>query len=150
VDVAEKLMDLEQRVNLLMQGLGAGAWVPYTPTWSGLTALGSGFSSDGRYWQLGKLVICEMNLTGGIGTSLGSATIQVTLPVQKGSGEAGFGVGRLAAGRPLLLRSAISGTVATVYGYLQGSPMSIDTPGNCAYTWVAGNQITATMMYECA
>lgn len=51
----------------------SGAWNSYTPTWGlGITSIGNG-TLDGRYIQVGKLVMFRVHLVGGSTTSWGSS-----------------------------------------------------------------------------
>lgn len=62
---------------------GFGAWTAYTPVWSTASTqpvLNNG-TIDGKYLQIGKLVIFRIVLTMGSTTTYGTATYRLSLPV---------------------------------------------------------------------
>ncbi|QMU72134.1 hypothetical protein [Streptacidiphilus sp. P02-A3a] len=63
-----------------LDGNAEGAWTTYTPTWSGLTALGASVSR-GRYRKVGRTVDAVGVLEWGSGSSLGTGNVTASLPV---------------------------------------------------------------------
>lgn len=71
--------DLLKTINDLLLGT-TGAWTAYTPTVTSATGTITAYTATGRYYQIGKLVFVEFNVTiTTVGTAAGNATI--TLPV---------------------------------------------------------------------
>jgi hypothetical protein len=132
------------------------AWTDYTPTWAGLTAAGTGFSSTGRYCRVGNWVHVIAQLTAGSSPSLGTGTITVTLPVNASATPAGNlgwqGVGRHNGNDGSTFKTLIpqinpSGTTATVYG-LRQSDAGWTSPGTAGFVWVLGSNMRVQFSYE--
>lgn len=128
----------------------------YTPTWSGLTSAGTGFSSTGRYCRAGNMVFVSAQLTAGSSPSLGTGTITVSLPVTASSTPTGSfgwqGIGRHNPNNGSTYKVLIpeidpGATVATVYG-LRQSDAGWTTPGTAGFVWVAGSSMRVEFWYE--
>lgn len=110
-----------------------GAWNSYVPTWSpGTPAIGDG-TLEGRYIQVGKLVMFRIHLLGGSTTSWGGSSdpYQFTLPS--------------AAAAPYI-GSQFSGAIYdNTIGYRPLSAILIDDDSIALYTdpTTAGNQMRA-------
>lgn len=85
----------EQARSAIADRLALLRWQPYTPTWTSdgtAPSIGNG-SIEGRYVQIGNLVICSIYLLAGSTTSFGTGNYSLSLPVQPrdagGSGNAG-------------------------------------------------------------
>lgn len=116
-----------------------GAWQAYTPTWTGLSALGASVA-HGAYCQVGKTVHVIGDLEWGTGSSLGTANITVSLPVTSAA-AAGFlgwqGEGKFrdssSVWHPLYSAVEPSSTTASIFGL--GSSQTYISPGSAGYTW---------------
>ncbi len=81
-----KLADGAVTPEKLITGTGTSwAWQSWTPTLTGASTnptLGTNSVAEGRYTQIGKTVICQINIKFGTsGTNAGSGTYYISLPV---------------------------------------------------------------------
>jgi Type VI secretion system/phage-baseplate injector OB domain len=132
------------------------AWQSYTPTWTGLSALGTGFVSSGRYQVTGHVVNLSAMLIGGTGTSLGTSNIVVSLPISSSSApNASFGwtgTGRFdptggMTWHPLNLWLSPGSSAASLFAIRQ-SDIGWVSPGTAGYSWVAGSIMNVNITYE--
>jgi hypothetical protein len=146
---------------LLTQNL-PGNWISYTPTWSGLSALGAS-TSAGQYRRAGNVVWAIGSLLWGAGSTLGSGAISATLPFTAATvaGAMGWtGIGR--ASPSSATPPAWSGTVIWVGSaatsasiFMLSSTNTWVNPGNVSnpLPW-SSNTHAASMgffvVYECA
>jgi hypothetical protein len=148
-------------------GTSAGAvknlapdWQPYTPVWSGLTALGSSLTY-GRWAQHGKTVHYVAELTWGTSSTLGTAGITVTLPTASATpsganSDFGWqGTGRMKDGgaggawHDLIPFIGRSDTSATVFGR-RTSDLGWVSPGSAGLSWISGANMRVQGSYEAA
>ncbi|MFI6149640.1 serine/threonine-protein kinase [Streptomyces sp. NPDC051109] len=131
------------------------AWIPYTPTWSGLTALGS-CVPGGRYTRIGTTVLYVAELSWGAGSTLGPAEINASLPVPAaGAGGTDWGwqgTGRYRDGtrgtwKALTPVIAGGGSVATVFASRPKDGGWVP-PGRIPYIWAAGAHMRIQGEYE--
>jgi hypothetical protein len=132
-------------------------WVSFTPTWSGLGSLGTGFTAVGRYFKTGTRVLVQAVLVAGTGTSLNSNPISFSLPTVASN----FNANLLWLGLGYLRPSGLSGSVnklecnivpntssCSVIAF-NGSGLS-ENPGAAGYSWVAGSIMDCQIEYESA
>jgi serine/threonine protein kinase len=131
------------------------AWIPYTPTWSGLTSIGS-CVAGGRYTRIGATVLYVAELTWGAGSKLGPAEINASLPVPAaGTGGTDWGwqgTGRYRDGtrgtwKALTPFIASGGSVATVFASRPKDGGWVP-PGRIPYIWAAGAHMRIQGEYE--
>lgn len=134
-----------------------GEWRAYTPTWAGLSAMGAS-TFGGRYNQVGKRVEMVAWLNWGTGSSLGTGSITVTLPVpaaDPGTGVWGWqGTGRYvdSANPWKALYPALdkAGTTVTVHA-ARPSDGGWFSPGALSYLWgQTGANMRIQLTYEAA
>jgi hypothetical protein len=116
-----------------------GQWVAYTPTWSGLSALGSSVAR-GMWAQMGKTIHVIGDLEWGTSSSLGTSNITVSLPIAAyaASGYMGWqGEGKFrdssSVWHPLYAAVEASATTASIFGL--SSSQTYVSPGTAGYTW---------------
>ena len=66
------------------ENVGLGNWTTYTPSLLASTtnpSLGTSAVTEGRYMQLGKLIVFQFSIQFGISSSAGNGQYQLTLPV---------------------------------------------------------------------
>jgi hypothetical protein len=132
------------------------AWVTYSPTWAGLSVLGSS-TANGRYKKVGRTVTGTAELTWGTSSSLGTGTITVTLPATAATVAGNLGwqtIGRYYDGagstwKTLIAYIASAGTTATVYAIRQ-SDVGWVSPGTAGYAWASGSTMRVEFDYESA
>lgn len=130
-----------------------GAWNTYTPTWSAATTqpvLGNG-TMVGRYAQVGRIYIAEINLTPGSTTTYGSGIYTFSLPTQAANAGATY------IGHVELLGTARWGgqfvvspnaTGATPFFPAVGDPrLTAQTP-TAPETFASGSSLRITVVYE--
>jgi hypothetical protein len=133
---------------------GPPVWTTYTPVWSGLSVLGASVSS-GRYQRTGATVHFVAALTWGTGGSLGTGTIQVTLPIAatsaatsdlgwQGTGRYNAGSGAFKSLVPEILPSATKATINAI----RQTDVSWVTPGTAGYSWATGATMRIQGTYE--
>lgn len=131
-------------------------WYPYTPTWSGLTALGTGFVSQGYFQIMDRSILAMGMLIGGTGTSLGTNNITVSLPFTASSvPNANFGwtgAGRLnpsggAAWHPLWPWISQGASTLSLFA-LRSTDLGWVSPGTASLSWVAGAVMNFTITYQ--
>lgn len=137
-------------INTAVDGIEAG-WVAYTPTLTNLT-VGTG-TLTARYKQVGKTVIVNFRFLLG-GTSAVGLVPQFTLPVTAASSNSVQGFGYFVDAGTALVEAKITGntTAATIQcGFVVGSFV---THGNVSattpFTWVSGDSMAITLVYEAA
>ena len=121
--------------------LTTGSWMTYTPTWTGLSALGAS-TSYGRYIQIGRTVHCTVGLFWGTGSTLGTGAITVSLPIPAtvattaDLGWQGLGKYRdnLTVWYPLYGFIEPGGTVIDAYA-ANSSTNGIQSPGAAGFSW---------------
>lgn len=134
------------------------AWTAYTPTWSGLSALGSS-TFKGRYWKLGTHVEMVAWLAWGTGSSLGTGTITVSMPVTAAAfgsdpmgwqGEGKFRESSAGLWHPMHC-DVEQGASTVVVNAHRPTDVGLVTPGTLGYTWGGANGlIRAHVVYESA
>ncbi len=89
---AAHINDLQDEVVALETDLLQG-WTTYTPTWTASVnpAIGNGTLS-GQYRQIGKIVLYNITMTAGSGTTFGTGEWHFALPVTASGGAAGSAV----------------------------------------------------------
>ena len=92
-----KLADGAVTPEKLITGTGTSwAWQSWTPTLTGASTnptLGTNSVAEGRYTQIGKTVICQINIKFGTsGTNAGSGTYYISLPVAAKTALSGYQV----------------------------------------------------------
>lgn len=131
-------------------------WYSYTPTWSGLSALGTGFTSNGYFQITGRNVIVNGMLIGGTGTSLGTGNITVSLPFAAtsitNSNFGWTGAGRLNpsggnAWHPLWPWISDGASTLSLFA-LRSSDLGWVSPGTAGLTWVAGAVMNFSITYQ--
>jgi len=128
-----------------------GAWQPYTPTWSGLSALGASVAR-GLYAQVGKTCFVTADLEWGTGSTLGTGSINVSLPIQSAtvSGDMGWqGTGKFrdasAVWHPLLSDVGSAATFASVMA-LSSSQSYVAVGSGSGYTWTSATSYMRIQM----
>lgn len=132
------------------------AWPTYSPTWAGLSVLGSS-TANGRVKKTGRSVDAIAELTWGTSSSLGTGTITVTLPYTAATVAGNLGwqtIGRYYDGagstwKTLIAYIASAATTATVYAIRQ-SDVGWVSPGTAGYTWASGATMRVQLKYESA
>lgn len=132
------------------------AGTSYSPTWAGLSVLGSSVAS-GRVKRIGKMRDMIASLVWGTSGSLGTGTITVTLPDTAATtgGNLGWqGTGKYistvgTAWRPLVPIIESGGTVATVFAIRQ-TDIGLVSPGTAGYSWASGSEMRVHLRYEAA
>lgn len=131
-------------------------WTPYTPVWSGLSALGSS-TVRGRYWKTGTRCEAVAMLAWGTGSSLGTGTITVSLPFTAATfgtdpfgwhGEGKFRESASGLWHPMHCNVEAGGTIMTVNAHRQ-TDIGLVSPGSLGYTWSGANgYIRAHVVFE--
>lgn len=131
-------------------------WYAYTPTWSGLSALGTGYTVQGYYQICGRTVVANAMLIGGTSTSLGTSNISFSLPFAATStpnGNFGWtGAGRFNpsggnAWHPLWSWVAPGASTSTVFA-LRSTDLGWVSPGTAGFSWIAGSVMNASITYQ--
>jgi hypothetical protein len=152
VTAAELNTEIRDQMNEIF-----AAWSAYTPTWAGLSVLGSSVA-HGRASKIGRTVKFIADLVWGTSGSLGTGTVTVSLPYTATSaptGDLGWaGSGRHNPGNGTTwkdLRPSIEpgGTTATVYGIRQ-TDLGWVSPGTAGYVWATGAAMRVNCVYESA
>ncbi len=157
-DGATAIEALGDAIDTTVFGLGvSGAWVSYTPTFSGGTwAVGNGTFTDTKYKQLGKTVIVKGVFTFGSTTAKAAATaLTMSLPVTPiASTDAAPGnMQFLDSGTANVLGTVSVQPTNMVPGALAVSGTSVNYGGVTAtspFTWATNDQIRWTLIYEAA
>lgn len=149
-----------QAINDYLGGTGAGApvWVSWTPTWTNLT-VGNGTVSA-KYAQIGKLVMCRMNIIFGTTTSV-AGDIQFSLPVTTAAYAGAAGLHGLGKARAYDFSGALvyegivmnhSTTVAAARWQLASGTYvtQVLASSTIPFTWDDPDEITADFIYEAA
>lgn len=132
-------------------------WQPWTPVWSGLSALGSA-SSKGRVWKHGTRVEAIAILAWGTSSSLGTGTIGVSLPYAAATftdqfgwqGEGKFRESTSALWHPMHCNVEAGASLVQVNA-IRPSDTGLVSPGSQGYTWGGvGGLIRAHVAYESA
>lgn len=136
--------------------MNMAAWTSYTPTWSGLTALGASVSR-GRWARHGRIIHVIADLEFGAGSTLGTAQITASLPVAaattspllvwQGTGNHTDGAG--GAFKPIFPVVLSGGTTASILSQRQ-TDLGYVTPGTAALTWNTGAAMRWQLVYESA
>jgi hypothetical protein len=135
----------------------AAAGVSYTPTWAGLTALGSS-TVHGRGFKVGHRASMTAEITFGTSSTLGTGTITVSLPYQasasSNSNLGWHGLGRFVNGSGGIWTTLIafvqpSGTTATIFSIRQ-TDLGWVNPGTGTPTWATGSSMRVSLDYEAA
>lgn len=143
-----------QDISTLLTALGAFTdWASFTPTWAasgGGQSLGNGTLS-GRYWQLGKLVIAQWNLTFGSTSSAGSSGYWTfTFPVPQDTAQ------QIWSGSARTYNSGVGGpyiafpfpdtnTTLRVNTY-DGNVVGVGSP----FAWATSDSLMIQLMYAAA
>ncbi len=134
-----------------------GLWTAYTPTWtsSGTAPVLVNGTIQGRYCQMGKLVIAEGRMNAGTSTTYGTGTYSWSLPVTSAnpfSGNSAIGT--------VWIRDSSAGDFQGVA--IDAGTTFIVRPGASAFggntavgqtapmTWASGDWITWFLCYEAA
>lgn len=131
-------------------------WYSYTPTWSGLSALGTGYTTQGYYQISGRTVTANAMLIGGTSTSLGTGTISFSLPFAASSipnanfGWTGAGRFNPAGGNawhPTWSWVGTGGSSGTVFA-LRSTDLAWVSPGTAGFSWIAGSVMNSSITYQ--
>lgn len=141
-----------------IEGAAGGTWTSWTPALTAATTnptLGTGSSVDGRYFQIGKLVIASFTIQFGTsGFSAGSGEYRVSLPVAADTTNltAGAPMGFASGFNPKGAYSAMRVSSTTVRFWIEtaGTYLSSTTSGGGADTWGSGSQLWGVLTYEAA
>ncbi|MER7733668.1 hypothetical protein ABTX80_22510 [Streptomyces erythrochromogenes] len=130
-----------------------GDWTTYTPTWAGLTAMGSSVST-GRWSRVGNTVDVTAQLVWGTGSTIGTGAITVSLPFTAvGSSPRWVGTGYYSDGvnpfKPLAGIISAGGVVMSLFATRQ-SDIGYQSPGSLGYSWVSGSSMNLQIRYEAA
>jgi hypothetical protein len=130
-----------------------GDWTSYTPTWAGLTAMGSSVST-GRWSRVGNTIDVTAQLVWGTGSTIGTGAITVSLPATAvGSSPRWVGTGYYSDGvnpfKPLAGIISAGGTVMSLFATRQ-SDIGYQSPGSLGYSWVSGSSMNLQIRYEAA
>ena len=146
---------------------GDGAYLSYTPAWTGATnpTLGNG-TLTGRWTRIGRTVIGSINLTIGSTTTGGSGSWAWDLPVTAAGGNTrvcvceftgnfgrydGHGViSPSATAIGIYLPRESSGLAALARVGAAASPATPSSSPTYANSWAAGDQLRIELMYEAA
>lgn len=124
------------------------AWTSYTP--AVVMAVPNG-TVTGRYWRSGRRVSVSVTFVGTSGVSLGTGACTFSLPfVTANVNHFTFGSGLWASGlfRNVQVLASPNATVAEILALSTNN--ALVKPGLAGYTFVSGDQFTATLEYECA
>lgn len=129
-----------------------GAWVPYTPVWSGFNAFGSAVSA-GRYKRLASgLIHAVGSVVAASDTLLGGAQIAATGPVparDPGNAAAFHGTGQYrgtsGAWRMLACQAGLSNSIAI---WALDSSLQLQSPGSIPLPFPAGSSLSFQVTYE--
>lgn len=145
----------KQKVNGDQLGPTGGAWVSWTPTWTGITSPTIGFA---RYSQIGKTVNFKLAVTL---TGSATGTIYFTFPVPahssiNGQLNIGSGYGEHGGGAYFQVGVSSSNTTTAILTYLSPANGTIDliynatgasAPGSA---WISGDTFSVQGTYEAA
>jgi hypothetical protein len=132
--------------------LNTGTWTVYTPTWSGLSALGASVST-GKWTRNGRLITVLAQLNWGAGSTMGSGQITFSLPVAPvisalaPSGTGYFEDTVAGAFRPMTSTLPPSASAGTCFAV--DTSQKLQNLG-VVYGWASGSVIHATIQYESA
>lgn len=152
---ADDINDLEMWDGSAWQSVYS-PWYSYTPTWAGLSALGTGFTTQGYYQIQGRSITAHAMLIGGTSTSLGTSNITVTLPfTSSNTPNANFGwtgAGRFNpsggnAWHPLWPWVGPNVNTASIFA-IRSSDLGWVSPGTAGLTWVAGSVMNISVTYQ--
>lgn len=130
-------------------------WTVYTPTWAGVSALGSSVST-GRWLAIGRTVKVLAELSWGAGSTLGTGNVTCTLPFISatiGSPDTGWRAsGRYKQGgggpwAPLFTNIQRNASVVNVFS-VRPSDGQLQPVGSSTVTWVSGSHISVQLEYE--
>ncbi|PYC83459.1 hypothetical protein C7C46_09000 [Streptomyces tateyamensis] len=128
-----------------------GDWSAYTPTWSGLSALGAA-TAAGRWTRIGRTVMAQVSLLWGASSTIGGGNISVSLPVAASASTiSAVGDGYIIdAGNPWkAARSIITSGSSTANVFaLKNSDISYWPPGSAINSWASGAEIHLSFAYE--
>lgn len=129
-----------------------GAWIPYTPTMSGMLNNAGTFTA--RYRRIGKAVWLNVKFVPAATANLGTGVPVVSLPFQATSAAAGLmaGTGRILDGsgnnRPLWPVANPGDTGMSLFGL--NSSLVYVSPGSAGYSWGNSSELEITFgPYEC-
>lgn len=129
-----------------------GAWLPYTPTMTGMLNNAGTFTA--RYRRIGKAVWLNIKFVPAATANLGTGVPVVSLPFQATSAAAGLmaGTGRILDGsgnnRPLWPIANPGDTGLSVFGL--NSSLVYVSPGSAGYSWGNSSELEITFgPYEC-
>jgi len=128
--------------------IGAGAWVAFTPTMTGMSNNAGTFVA--RYRRIGKTIVMHIDFAPAATASLGSGAVTITgLPVAVSGSSARFttATGYLfdASGVLRPITGLVSTTTMAIFG-LSGN--SLLNPGAAGYTWGNSSSLTMDVVYE--
>jgi hypothetical protein len=148
---------------LYAQALGSEtAWSTWTPAVTATSVsptLGTGPVQDGRYRQLGKLVIARATLKFGTSPTAGTGQYQVSLPVTARNAITSSRIGTAdlfdsSAGATWVGFATINGTdgtKATIYGASAANGSAQSAVGAAVpWVWAASDEIHLGLFYEAA
>lgn len=150
-DLLRRVRDVEARLGRV--GAIGNDWTDYTPTLTAATTnptLGTGSSQNGRWVQVGSLVVVQVSITFGTsGTAAGSGAYYVSLPAAASSTAPVLGSGDLRDDSTGSRRvaSALVGSSTSVTGLVtDDGQVSSSVP----WTWAASDSLRLSLTYEAA
>lgn len=137
----------------LLAGSLDDAWTAYTPGFAATTTPPAGFTAQGRYKQVGSLVVATINIT--MGATPGAGQYVIGLPVAATTFAQVVGFGRMT---DVSTGAAVVGAVAQLVNAGQVSVYYSATHNgqlNAAYAagpwaFAAGDTIALVLIYEAA
>lgn len=123
-----------------------GAWKTYTPTITASTTSPTGWTTSGRYVQLGKTIIGTASFTYGAGTAA-SGTLRFEIPVT--AQAAGYLIGDAILNDSGTVYTRTAYLAATTYVTLYSEGGVVVTNGT-PFTFGASDTCTISFVYEAA
>lgn len=125
----------------------------YTPSLTGSSSnptLGSGATADGRYYQIGKLVVVHVDIKFGTSSAAGSGTYSVSLPVSASTSipfaRVGSGLCRDDSASASYVTVASIATSSTVALFTDSGQVGAASP----FAWGDSDFLRLVLMYEAA
>lgn len=133
-------------------------WVAYSPTWAGISAVGTGSTFGGRYFKTGTKCLAKAWIKAGStgAVTLGTGHVTFTLPFTAANPSTndqwyGEGSSRPAPAGLINLLWTVVGTGATAAEVLAvSSTNTLVVPGTASIPWTSNSIILAHVEYETA
>lgn len=138
--------------SLTLSDIAAFPYQPYTPSWTAAgvaPALGNG-TLTGRFYQIGKLVVCHADLTMGSTTTFGTGVYDLSLPATAGTIKYSGVTSAFdsSAGSIYLGFSRIDTT--TKMAFWDTAQPAASVTNSVPFTWASGDILSADLIYEAA